>query len=278
MSTRPLTFELMLLALVAVHSLGCGLMRGAVSNLNRVQTSWNPSPPERAAFRADEGLEAVCAAGSLNYLVPVEGGVVLVDAGWDESGAQLEKALKGRKGLAVLLTHAHIDHRSAAHQFGAPVYLGRGDVPLLENRYHYKRFLVSLVSVLGVPPLPAQVIPVDDGAELIFGGRTFKAIALPGHTPGSTAWLTGPFLFTGDAAQSPLGDGIYPAPGTVTEDMPGAYQSLSKLLGLDFETMLDAHYGRLDDPKRFLPVALVRGESPDTLYDHPSTRPAGCKE
>ncbi len=40
--------------------------------------------------------------------------------------------------------------------------------------------------------------PVTDGEEISVGGRTVKAIYTPGHTPGSTCYLVGGYLFSGD--------------------------------------------------------------------------------
>lgn len=53
-------------------------------------------------------------------------------------------------------------------------------------------------------PHPSQkMIPVFDGDTLDLGGRPLRAIALPGHTPGSTALLdeTNGMLFSGDPVQ-----------------------------------------------------------------------------
>ena len=253
----------------------CAPLRATVVGVHRVQTALAPSPPERSRV---EGIEAVCTSGSLNWIVPVIDGVVLVDAGFDEKGEALQAALRGRRVLAVLLTHAHPDHRAAAHLFSAPVYLGRDDVPVLLGEYRYRSLLAALGNGLGLPPVPRTLLPVDDGEVLMIGGRRFTAVALPGHTPGSTGWLSEGLFFTGDAIQAPLGDALYPAPREVTEDMRAAYQSLRKLEGLPVRTLLDGHFGRLDDPKRFLRAAIARGDDEDTLYEYPALRPAGCAE
>lgn len=264
------------LALVFCTVLGaCAPLRSVVVDTHRVQTALAPSPPERSRV---DGVEAVCTSGSLNWIVPVMDGVVLVDAGFDESGETLRAALRGRRVLAVLLTHGHPDHRAAAHLFDAPVYVGRDDVPLVLGTYRYRSLLAALGNGIGLPPPPRTLLPVADGEVLAIGGRTFLAVSLPGHTPGSTGWLTDGLLFSGDAIQAPLGDAIYPAPREVTEDMRRAYDSLRRLERLPVRTMLDGHFGRLDDPKRFLRAAIARGDDEDTLYEHPALRPAGCAE
>ena len=119
----------------------CAPLRGVVVDAHKVQTALAPSPPERSQL---EGVEAACTSGSINWIVPVIDGVVLIDAGFDERGEVLLRQLRGRRVLAVLLTHAHPDHRGAAHLLSAPVYLGSDDVPLLDGTYRYKSLIASL--------------------------------------------------------------------------------------------------------------------------------------
>ena len=53
------------------------------------------------------------------------------------------------------------------------------------------------------PHTSQTVIPISDGDIIDLGGRALKAIALPGHTPGSTALLdiNSGMLFSGDPIQ-----------------------------------------------------------------------------
>ncbi len=271
--SSPLWSVMVTGALLALTS--CAPLRALVASAEGLLSKVSHAPPERMAH---PGVQGVCTATSINWIVPVIDGVVLVDAGFDESGEVLRGAIGGRRVLAVLLTHAHPDHRAAAHLFNAPVYVGAADVPLLEGTYRYAGIMADLGRAIGVAPRPRTVIPVRDGQVFVFGGRAFTAIALPGHTPGSTGWLTDGILFGGDAILSPRGDGIYPAPDGVTEDMRLAYQSMRKLERLPVTTLLDAHFGKLADPKRFLAAALARAADDDTLYDQPVPHPVGCAE
>jgi glyoxylase-like metal-dependent hydrolase (beta-lactamase superfamily II) len=270
-------FLVVSVALAASVSLAaCAGMRDLYGRLYAWQAGFSPSDPARATPPAP--IEAVCARVTYNYLVPVAGGVVLVDAGYEESGETLKRAIGARTLVAVLLTHGHLDHRAAAHQFGdTPVYVGRADIPLLQGTLDVHAIVpASGRAIAGVPPMPAHVVPVDDGLRLVLGGKTFTAIAMPGHTPGSVAWLVDRTLFTGDAVQCPNGDALYPAPWTVTEDMRAAYASLRRLAGVDFDTLLDGHYGRKDGAKAELWSAIERGKR--DLFAHPFFRPVGCRD
>ena len=48
--------------------------------------------------------------------------------------------------------------------------------------------------------MPAERIdrPLADGEEIPVGGLKVRTIHTPGHTPGSTCFLAGPFLISGD--------------------------------------------------------------------------------
>ena len=68
-----------------------------------------------------------------------------------------------------------------------------------------EEILISPAELVNYPaPLPSgKVVPVYDGDVIDLGGRPLQAIALPGHTPGSTALLdkNSGMLFSGDPIQ-----------------------------------------------------------------------------
>ncbi|HEY4221426.1 MAG TPA: MBL fold metallo-hydrolase [Myxococcota bacterium] len=259
------------MALIALASAACGHV--AFEDVERWNAAAYPSPPERAV---DARVTGVCAAGSLNWIVPVGGDqVVLVDAGFQESGAILKEAIGSRRLLAVLLTHAHPDHTAAARALGVPVFLGSDDVPLLERRYVFSAVVPWLFAfAAAAPPPSADIHGVRDGDVVALGDRRFTAIAMPGHTPGSTAWLVDDMVFTGDAAMAPLGADVWPAPWYVTESEDDAYRSLAHLATFDFATLFDAHFGKLEHAHDAV-VAAVR-RRPRT--EQPSDRPHACAE
>jgi glyoxylase-like metal-dependent hydrolase (beta-lactamase superfamily II) len=91
------------------------------------------------------------------------------------------------------------------------------------------------------PPVPVRVDQeLGDGDTLGFGGDA-RAVAVPGHTPGSVAlFLPGPrVLFTGDAAaRRPDGRVIM---GVFNTDPPRAAASFARLAALGPEIACFGH-------------------------------------
>src|SRR5258706_10750671 len=79
-----------------------------------------------------------------SYAVRTDRGIVLVDAGMDSGGEDLEHGIRDAFGArtsdvrAILLTHWHNDHAAGAAAIrrasGARVYYHRGDAPQLTRR------------------------------------------------------------------------------------------------------------------------------------------------
>lgn len=198
--------------------------------------------------RGPHGIEGGRVADGFFYVVPVEGGVVLVDTGEQPDGAALRDAIAGRPVLALLVTHAHHDHYAAAHTFGeVPCHVGPDDIDRMQGKTQHqgeaqRAFREQNGGQDLRPPLPARLVPAPDGTQLVFGGDTFTALALPGHTPGSTAWTFRDGLFGGDAAMA-SGGGIAPIDARFSDDPQAATEVVRRLDGRSFSWLADGHVG-----------------------------------
>jgi glyoxylase-like metal-dependent hydrolase (beta-lactamase superfamily II) len=128
---------------------------------------------------------------------PATHDAVIIDPG-DDPGRIIRtvEQLEARP-LAVLLTHAHIDHAGAV----APV-LERFPVPLVchrEEEYWLER-LEGQARMFGVRSAktakPTRF--VADGDELVFGSLGFRVLHTPGHTAGGVSYVIGKAVFAGD--------------------------------------------------------------------------------
>lgn len=145
---------------------------------------------------------------------PVTREAVLVDPG-EEADLFLRRVdTEGVTLRAVWLTHAHLDHilgvGAVVERTAVPVYLHAADRKLYEN-------IESQASWLGVP---ARALPPPDHDlaaldEVMIGSLRFAVRPVPGHSPGSVAFvghgvaIVGDVVFLGSVGRTDLpgGDG-----------------------------------------------------------------------
>src|SRR5690606_33068791 len=114
----------------------------------------------------------------------------------------------------ILETHAHADHLSAGHWLksrlpGATLAIGSG---IRAVQAHF-RDLYNLGKDFPVDGSQFDRM-FDDGDRIQLGALEIRAIAVPGHTSDSTAYLVGDALFPGDTV-------FMPDSGTARCDFPG---------------------------------------------------------
>jgi glyoxylase-like metal-dependent hydrolase (beta-lactamase superfamily II) len=104
---------------------------------------------------------------------------LIVDAAWEPDVILQE--VDGLKVQRILTTHGHYDHHDALdpvrRQLGVPGGIGEGDESMLKTPPDYL---------------------IRDGDTFRFGTQQVQALRTPGHTPGSTCFLIGRHVFTGD--------------------------------------------------------------------------------
>ena len=132
-------------------------------------------------------------------------GAVVVDPGYEPETihAMLERA--GVKPVAVLLTHAHIDHAWQAGVFAGdlPVYIHEADALAFDDPGAWGEFGDTLE--------PARDLrTVHEGEVLSLGGLSVEVLHTPGHTPGHCCFridgdlmvLSGDLVFAGSIGRS----------------------------------------------------------------------------
>ncbi len=164
------------------------------------------------------------AKGCLSYIVGSGAEAIVIDAALDPEVYEDLAGENGWKISYVTDTHIHADYLSRTRE--------------LAEKTGATHVMLSLAQV------DYAFTPIKDEDKLFFGAAALEVIHTPGHTPESTSFRIGPFLFTGDTLFT---DGVgrpdLKANAEEAERKAGQlYVSLEKLLGLDPSTLvLPAH-------------------------------------
>lgn len=194
--------------------------------------------PSRGLFLIDTGVERALMSGEDPLIPGWLAGALNGEAMVVEIDTASWIAAQGEPVAGVFLTHLHFDHVLGLRDIDAPVHLGPGDTALRDPL----NLLVSSLydRALAEHPVYEWRFSRRETDELgvidVFGDGSFWAISLPGHTPGTTAYLartpSGPVLFTGDVSHTAWGWENDVPPGTFSHDPEGSAESFALLRAL----------------------------------------------
>ncbi len=209
------------------------------------------------------------------YLVEETNDLTLIDAGMDFCGKDILKTASriGKPITRIILTHPHADHVGALDSLKANLpeaavfiserdsFLMNGDLSLKpgeENtpiRGGFKKDLKTRADVL-----------IAEG-DLI---GSLRAVAVPGHTPGSMAFYDtrSKMLIAGDAFQTRGGLAVtgdmrilFPFPSAATWSKRQAVQSAKKINQMDIRFLAVGHGNVLENPASLINAAIRRAEA-----------------
>jgi N-acyl homoserine lactone hydrolase len=226
--------------------------------------------PTRGLYMVDTGVERALiddpSHAAINGLVAI---VAHVDKMKFHVDTQTWLGQQRDRPQGVFLTHLHLDHVSGMRDVpaSAAVFVGRGETT---GRSFQNLFVATVVdsALEGKSALREwQFAPDPDNAFAgvidVFGDGTVWALSVPGHTPGSTAYLartpSGPVLMVGDACHTAWGWENGVEPGAFSYDKPASADSLARLKRLVARhPEIDVRLGHQILPKKAHQVAVTR--------------------
>jgi metallo-beta-lactamase class B len=201
------------------------------------------SAPPLEPVQLFDNLYAAGNSETVVYAITTSAGIVLIDAG---VAAEVESVLiPGLVELGldpadvrlVLLGHGHSDHYGGASYFqtryGAQVGTTEADWETIASAAASGR--------PGDTPAPSRDLVVSEGQPIVVGDTTITAVEVPGHTPGTLAFIFPVFddgarhvagLFGGTV----LATAFTPAPGLVQYvDSIAHFLDAAAIAGVDVE-------------------------------------------
>lgn len=155
---------------------------------------------------------------------------------------------------SIILTHCDIDHIGNANELrkrtGAKIFAHPLDATIIAGEQKRPTQQKGIGILIRLSELILQIKPFSVDTMIhqdeIISGLTI--LHMPGHTPGSIALYdnTRKVLFVGDTLRYKHGV-VQGPPTSMTWNVQQTYQSIEKLMPLDFKVMLSGHSEPLTD-------------------------------
>jgi metallo-beta-lactamase class B len=187
-----------------------------------------PDDPVIPASKIFDNVYIIGNSGTAVYVIQTSAGLLMIDSlGADQVQTQLLPGFQ-KLGLdpanvkIILVGHGHADHFGGSpymqEHFGSKVYIAAADWNLMEHPPAGRG---------GPPKGPPAVLPkhdaeVKEGEPVVLGDLKVIPIAIPGHTPGSMAYIF-PVKDQGKSHMAGIYAGTVLTPGIVSDEGLASY-------------------------------------------------------
>ena len=194
---------------------------------------------------------------SMIFAARTDSGVLLIDLGWGGAEQGITRVLR-EIGAApadvrwAFITHAHRDHIAGWRVVPQALFvLGESEVPLFTGDAAFRglvpRLGDGLMGYSRPSPDEIRMRAVRNDTLFVMGRDTLRAYPVPGHTPGSMAYLFRETLFVGDAVNRGVVFGFRGTLSMYSDSVPQSRSSVVSLFarleasGVPWRTLCTAH-------------------------------------
>ena len=194
-------------------------------------------------------------------LIMSEHGAILIDTGWGEKQGKAilsELARIGKKPVAIINTHAHLDHAGAnkyiSDRTGCPIYCTMFESLFLrgaDNMFHvlFSEMVLPLKNGLEEYGRLEKTEPViiEGDSHITIDGVQLYTVSLPGHSDGHIGVICDDVFFTGDALLDP--EAMKKNKAMYMTSPADMRRSVERIMATDCIKYIPAHGPAFDDAR-----------------------------
>ena len=186
-----------------------------------------PDDPVIQPAKIFDNVYAIGNVGTVAYVIQTSAGLMMIDAlGANQVESDLlpgfaKLGLDPAQVKTILVAHGHADHFGGSayfqQKFGSKVYVSAADWTLMETPPRGRG--------PGTPPPaapPKRDGELRDGESVTLGNVSVRAVAVPGHTPGSMGFVI-PVVDRGERHVAALFGGSWLTPGLLNDEAMKTY-------------------------------------------------------
>jgi glyoxylase-like metal-dependent hydrolase (beta-lactamase superfamily II) len=192
------------------------------------------------------GPQLTAAQDAAIYLISFDGHAALIDAGCGRANGALLRnieaaGVKPEDIELLLITHCHFDHTGGAKwlrdRLRCAVVMNELDALYLEVGDHEVTAASWYGSRLEACVVDCKLAGSEEDIRL--GERTIRAVHIPGHSPGSVAFVT-----TSEGLKIVFAQDVHgPLHPSLLSNATDYQASLQRLIDLDADVLCEGHYG-----------------------------------